>query len=273
MLAIDDPGKALATAGAFLAGDPVRNNVILTLLHRRVAHPEPGRYWIVLLEGEPAGLVLQSPLDFVATLTPMPDGAVEAVVDTIVGAGIALPGVRGEAAATARFAGQWTERNSSAAWPVQGQRIYEVRNVAPPRPVDGWLRRATPDDPEGPELLVAWFQGFGCDMGEATTDAVQIVDRRLACGELWLWDDGVPTTLVGVSGPVAGVVRLGPVYTPLAHRNRGYASACVAAVSKRVLAEGLRCILYTDLGNPTSNSIYRSIGYRAVTEALRYRFA
>jgi len=35
---------------------------------------------------------------------------------------------------------------------------------------------------------------------------------------------------------------------------------------------GFRCILYTDLANPTSNSIYRRIGYRAVAEGLRYRF-
>ena len=35
---------------------------------------------------------------------------------------------------------------------------------------------------------------------------------------------------------------------------------------------GHRCILYTDLGNPTSNSVYRRIGYRAVAEALRFRF-
>ena len=30
--------------------------------------------------------------------------------------------------------------------------------------------------------------------------------------------------------------------------------------------------LYTDLGNPTSNAIYRAIGYEAVAELLRYRF-
>jgi predicted GNAT family acetyltransferase len=46
----------------------------------------------------------------------------------------------------------------------------------------------------------------------------------------------------------------------------------VAAVSAGVLAAGRRCILYTDLGNPTSNSVYRRIGYRAVVECLRYRF-
>ena len=38
------------------------------------------------------------------------------------------------------------------------------------------------------------------------------------------------------------------------------------------LGRRLRCILYTDLANSTSNSIYRAIGYRAVAEALKYDF-
>ncbi|MEX2660100.1 MAG: GNAT family N-acetyltransferase, partial [Acidimicrobiales bacterium] len=76
-----------------------------------------------------------------------------------------------------------------------------------------------------------------------------------------------------LSPPVAGVTRVQAVYTPEERRGCGYASACVAAVSEVALAAGRRCILYTDLGNPTSNGIYRNIGYQAVAEALRYRFA
>jgi uncharacterized protein len=41
---------------------------------------------------------------------------------------------------------------------------------------------------------------------------------------------------------------------------------------KSCVTPGLRCALYTDLGNPTSNSIYRRIGYRALAEVVRYRF-
>jgi predicted GNAT family acetyltransferase len=266
----DDPRRALETTGTFLAGDPVRHNVILTLLHRRVAHPEPARYWTVLLDGQPAGFVFQSPLNFVATLTPMPDEAVAAVVHSIVDAGVVLPGVNGEAAVAARFAGQWTESKRSSAWPVQGQRIYEVRHVVTPRAIAGQLRRAAPADRQ---LLIAWFRGFQAEIGEGTRDPAQVVDRELAKGVLWLWDDGGPMALAGTSEPVVGVVRISAVYTPAQHRNCGYASSCVAAVSEQVLACGFRCILYTDLGNATSNSIYRSIGYRAVTEVLRYRFA
>lgn len=72
---------------------------------------------------------------------------------------------------------------------------------------------------------------------------------------------------------VEGVVRISGVYTPAGQRKRGYAEACVHALSKRLCESGFRCILYTDLGNPTSNSIYRRIGFRAVAETLRYRFA
>jgi hypothetical protein len=62
------------------------------------------------------------------------------------------------------------------------------------------------------------------------------------------------------------------VYTPPENRRRGYAAACVYGISKYCTEAGYRCVLYTDLGNPTSNAIYRRIGYRAVAEAIHYRF-
>jgi predicted GNAT family acetyltransferase len=63
------------------------------------------------------------------------------------------------------------------------------------------------------------------------------------------------------------------VYTPPELRRRGYASALVAALSRRLLDEGRRfCFLYTDLANPTSNHIYREIGYEEVCPATSYRF-
>lgn len=58
------------------------------------------------------------------------------------------------------------------------------------------------------------------------------------------------------------------MFTPREHRGHGYASGLVAAVSARVRDIGHRCTLYTDPRNPTSNSIYRAIGYHAIEEAL-----
>jgi len=122
--------------------------------------------------------------------------------------------------------------------------------------------------------MILWARAFQHEIGESANDTELRVDRGLAAGQLWLWDLGGETVSMAVSRePVLGVVRLSGVYTPPEKRKHGYAAACVHALSKQLTDAGYRCILYTDLGNPTSNSIYRRIGYRAVAEALRYRFA
>jgi hypothetical protein len=54
--------------------------------------------------------------------------------------------------------------------------------------------------------------------------------------------------------PAQGVVRLSGVYTPPEKRKHGYTAACVHALSTHLRDCGYRCILYTDSGNPTSNS-------------------
>ena len=52
-----------------------------------------------------------------------------AVVDAIAEAEVHLPGINGEAATAACFAGQWIERCGAAAPPFQGQRIYEAISI------------------------------------------------------------------------------------------------------------------------------------------------
>jgi uncharacterized protein len=270
VVATDDPRQVLEQAHEFLVSDPVRHNVMLTILADRALSRQPGRYWIGLLDGAPAGLAFQSPLTFAAGVSPMPAELVAVMVDAIATAGVRLPGVIGEAATAALFAGQWTERCKSAAVPLQGQRIYEVTELRPPAGVDGAMGRAAAADRE---LLIEWLAGFHSDTGHAgpDRDQAEVADRWLAGGQVWFWRDGFPASVSVLSASAAGVSRIQAVYTPPGLRGRGYAAACVAELSGRVLAEGRRCILYTDLGNPTSNSVYRRIGYRAVAEVLRYR--
>jgi predicted GNAT family acetyltransferase len=263
----EDPGWALHEAGEFLASDPVQHNLILTLLNTRVAYPEPGRYWVARDGGAVLGVAFQSPLDFFASLTPMNTDAVAELVGTSVEAGVNLPGVNGEAATAARFAGQWTERRGSAAFPVEGQRIYELLRTPQGTPAGGRMRQASPDD-----LVLAWTRGFLADIGQNARDLEPVLERRLEDGDFWLWEDGGPASMAANSEPVEGMVRMQFVYTPPERRNRGYAGACVGDLSRRMQEAGHRCILYTDLGNPTSNSVYRRIGYRAVAEGLRYSF-
>lgn len=265
----DDPARVLTGAGAFLATEPVHHNIILTLLHARVAYPEPGRYWVATNGETVAGLVFQSPLDYVATLTPMQPEVVAAMVERIADDGVALPGVNGDAATAARFAGQWTERTKSAAVPFLGLRLYELVESGERAAARGRLRQAVTAD-RG--IVIDWVRRFQIEIGEQYSEPYALVDQWLPAGHLWIWDDGEPVSMAVTRKQVEKVVRVAGVYTPSEKRNRGYAGACVYDLSKQILDEGHRPILYTDLGNPTSNSIYRRIGYRAVAEGLRYRF-
>jgi GNAT superfamily N-acetyltransferase len=267
----EDPSFILREAGAFLASQPVLHNLILTILHARVVHHEPGRYWMAGEQDKTMGVALQSPLTFAATLTPMEQRVVVAMVDAIAAAGVSLPGVNGDAATAASFAGQWSERRKSAATPFQGNRLYELLEMGRTPDVEGQLRQAGPQDRS---LMILWSRAFQVEIGESAEGTELRVDRGLAAGELWVWDIRGETVSMAVGrAPVEKVVRVAGVYTPPQMRKRGYAEACVSALANQLRGAGYRSILYTDLANPTSNSIYQRIGYRAVAEVLRYRFA
>jgi len=265
---VDQPEPVVKLVGELLSSQPVVNNLILSLLADRVAYAQPGRYWVVTDGRQPIGVVLQSPLDFPAAITPMPVDAVDTVVTAIVAAGATLPGVAGEAGTVARFAGQWTELTGTGAEPCNGQRIYELVGLPALGKAPGHLRRAEAADCQP---ILGWMHGFGEDTGERHMPE-EVLARRVAAGQFWLWQDNETCSVAAHTEPVGGITRIQAVYTPPALRCRGYASACVSALSARLHDAGYRCILYTDLANPVSNKLYRRIGYRAAVECLRYRF-
>ncbi|MFZ1993828.1 MAG: GNAT family N-acetyltransferase, partial [Solirubrobacteraceae bacterium] len=171
---------------------------------------------------------------------------------------------------TARsIAGAWAERTGGTHRCRTAMAMHSLTTVLdPPRPGPGRLASATEDDRE---LTLKWWDEFVAqshviDAGpEARTAAV---DFRIAEGHLFLWhDEGRPVSMVSTNPAVAGVVRIGPVYTPPETRRRGYASSAVAALSRDALDTGAHaCMLYTDLANPTSNKIYADVGYGRIAE-------
>jgi predicted GNAT family acetyltransferase len=126
------------------------------------------------------------------------------------------------------------------------------------------------------KLLTEWFMAFtkealGEDIGPQ--GAGRSLDAYLGTEGLYLWEDGQAVSIAGRSRPTPNGTTVNYVYTPPQHRNRGYASACVAALSQLLLDEGYRyCFLFTDLANPTSNKIYRAVGYEPVCDVDEYEF-
>jgi predicted GNAT family acetyltransferase len=143
--------------------------------------------------------------------------------------------------------------------------------VEPPRPAAGELRRPRPSEQE---RLVEWYLAFveESHIEETPEGARRSAVSRIERGLLSVWDDGgEPVSLVGRTVAVAGVPRIGPVYTPPDLRSRGYGSAAVAALSRELLDCGAeRVVLFTDLANPTSNKIYAEVGYRRMADYEEY---
>jgi predicted GNAT family acetyltransferase len=126
------------------------------------------------------------------------------------------------------------------------------------------------------DMLVEWMLGFS----EATPQtwdreaAYQRARDRIADRSLYLWHDGQPVSMAWRSRPAGRGITVTGVYTPPEFRRRGYATSCVASLSRTLLAEGYQfCTLYTDLANPTSNSVYQKIGYRPVRASAMVAFS
>jgi hypothetical protein len=59
--------------------------------------------------------------------------------------------------------------------------------------------------------------------------------------------------------------RIGSAYTPPQLRRQGFARAAVAALARDLIERGAQEVfLFTDAENPTSNALYRRIGFAPI---------
>jgi GNAT superfamily N-acetyltransferase len=267
----DNPAAALSTASSFLATRPGEHNLQLDLLHQRIHIPTPGRYWTVRESGRVCGFALRSPPTYALTLTPMPRPGTHALAGTIADTEPELTGVIGEAATASAFAGYYADRRPARVIPKFAQRFYRLGGLRPPAPVAGRLRTATIADHP---LITSWFTAYlrDIDVSDSGVPPALAMERSIAAGRMHVWDNGGPVSMAAATSASAGVSRIVAVYTPDALRGRGYAAACVGALCAALVGQGLGCVLFTELHNPTSNGIYRRLGFEPVNEVIAYDF-
>lgn len=183
-----------------------------------------------------------------------------------------LPAVLGLEPEVARFAELWSAHTGAPVRPGARQRVFEARSVTQPsRPPSGRLRVAQPDDFP---LIHSWTRAFTEDVGLADHhDPAEATRSRITEGRIFVWEDRETVSMAALAGRAGRGARVNLVYTPPEHRQKGYASVCVATLTQRLLDEDLDyCLLFTDLANPTSNHIYQSIGYERVCDMSDYLF-
>jgi len=150
------------------------------------------------------------------------------------------------------------------------QQLKEIKAIAS---AAGKLRLARAQETE---LLTDWIQAFvkeALAKNESKANSRQWVNRHLETNSLYVWEDiDRVVSMAACSGKTPNGIRVNSVYTPYEYRGKGYATACVAAMSKILLEQQQYCFLFADPANPTSNKIYDRIGYMLIDKIANYEF-
>ena len=273
-------GRAfLARAQHFLEENESLNNLVLGISLRVTQQPGWYRDRIFLATVESPGgeiriaAVMTPPYQMVlAGSEDVDDDAIEALTEALLEQKVEPPGVNGPARLSERFAVDWSEANGLNYRVGMRQRVYELRKVNPIPRSPGRLRTANMEDLD---LVVKWREAFTAESmpGAPAEDAREVAGRMIASGDTYLWEDPAPVSMCVKTRPTPHGTTVSAVYTPPELRRRGYASSIVAAVSQVILDQGKQfCTLFTDLANPTSNSIYQKIGYEPLGDFTVFRF-
>jgi predicted GNAT family acetyltransferase len=276
VLATDDPHLVLERAASFLHAERFTANVMaveVTGIAAGTRPKRPGSLWFLVEDGGAVvGAAMHTP-PFPLNLPRLATTAVATLAGALFERQRVLSGVSGEAATVECFLAQWNRLGGADARQRVAMRFYVLDRLVPPTTVPGSSRLATEADAL---LLTEWVTAFH---DEAQPDApLENVGSRvgasIAHGRMWLWEtERGPVATAGSPPPALGVARIGPVYTPPQHRRHGYGAAVTAAATTACLSEGAdHVVLYTDLANPVSNSIYQSVGYRPDHDACEWDF-
>jgi uncharacterized protein len=222
---------------------------------------------LILVMTPPNNLVLNGPEENSERLISL-------AVDYLLQNNIEIPGIIGTVKLVEAFKKAYLGKTGFKSELEMSQRIYKLEKVNPIHKSSGFLREATEADIE---IITGWILVFDQEAmnGEMTEAyARERAERGVNFKTIYMWEDeGHAVSMANKGRSTLNGVIVNLVYTPVEHRGKGYATSCVAEVSQKILGEGKAfCSLYTDLANPTSNSIYMKIGYQPVADSLVYRF-
>ncbi len=273
-----DAGEFLERVQPFLVTREAEHCLILGLLDGLRAGEQFGSAPPIMASveerGEVKAVVLMTPPHNLIVSWVADDSTIGSIADELHSKGVAIPGVNGSADIARKFALKWCELSGRTFRVQMAQRIYQLSRVTKQMRAAGRLREPTQSDDA---VIRKWRAAFSIDAEymDAEEAARQAALPMPKSRHLMLWEvEGAAVSMAGYSGRTPNGIRVAWVYTPPENRGKGFAGACVAALSQKLLDDGRKfCFLYTDLANPISNHVYQKIGYEPVTDATVYSFS
>jgi len=273
-----DLGEYLAAAGEFLRSDPVQHTIELAAVEQMQARglaafgsPGPLFGWWRPGDGPVTAVALHTP-PYPVLVTPLPAGAAPPLARALLARSRAPGGVNGTQADAVRFAAAWAELTGAGSRVLRRSRLFRLGTLTPLAPGPGGAARVAAAADR--DLIGSWMTEFAAETGDSPGPQPGETGDQLSNGRLTLWEaDGVPVSVAGFKRPAAGVVRIGPVYTPPGQRRHGYAAAVTAAVTQAALDAGADgVVLFTDLATEASNALYPRLGYQPVADRTMLGF-
>ncbi|MBA3645496.1 MAG: GNAT family N-acetyltransferase [Gemmatimonadaceae bacterium] len=268
-----------AASVAFLVAREAENNLLLGITSDLVGGgtfgAEPPYMAVARRGGAMTAVAMRTP-PFGVTLSATEDlDAIDVIAEDVAREYPSIPGLIAPVSAADRFASKWESLKPERRLVRANERIHKCSTVNRTRSPRGEMRVFRESDRE---LAVQWRKLFISESklpnpgGDAELRAG--IDRHLRSrdGGYFFWDvDGENVSMAAAGGRTPNGIRIGPVYTPPSYRGKGYATSLVADLTQMMLERGLSfCFLFTDLANPTSNSIYAQIGYVPVIDCTMY---
>ncbi len=269
----------LAKCESTLLKDETQNNLILGLAdalskRKRIGNGE--LYFSIHDSGKIIGGALRTDIERPLSLTQVSESAVAKLVDYLVNKEIDIGGVVGEYSTIGFFGKLYAKRKLKKVKLIMHQGVYQLDKLIKPEMGACKVKVATIDNLE---QVKEFIHGFMDDCFPSELDnknQIEVMAKRHIEHEvLYLLENNQNKTVAMACNNRetrnSGCVSL--VYTLPEFRGCGYGSLITACVSEQILNDGkLFCNLFTDLKNPTSNSIYQKIGYYKIAESQHLSF-
>lgn len=201
------------------------------------------------------------------------DDAIELFIKELAKLQTQIPGVLAEKSLAERFAIKYSSLAMKSLQDGMKMRIYRLDEVQKVGNSLGKLRLAVEQDLY---YLPYWHMAFSSDCGLGLPDIPSMLEKvRNSLNEkkLFIWEDSIPVSQAAMGRKTLNAAIVNAVYTPPHYRGNGYATSCVANLSRHLLDSGFKfCSLFTNLANPVSNSVYMKIGYKPVCDYDEYKF-
>ena len=269
-----------ALAGPFLAAHEAEHNLPLGILGRLRAEPRlygfDPTFVVAEEDGEVLGCLLRTPPHGVVLSRFDSLAAVDEVAAAVLEVDPSLPGAVGPSDVAGRFAETWSGSTGARPTLFRRQRVHAAAAVEDLPRASGRMREAAPGDVP---LVLDWLRAFADEALGDEAPHVENAEPPTGGGRPTPTAPGSSGTTTGpsLSRPTATRPRAGPGRAGLHTARASWPGVCDLA---RGPAHGgasrerpAFCFLFTDLANPTSNAIYKRIGYEPVADWDQWGFA